>query len=157
MVRQRKTLLEIYKPYLCKLMAFIDGANQAYPQTIEFSEEQLLDITPSQISQWMKKTVYGTPTPGPNNHPTHCRSSVLEQAKKSISPWFMPNKHMSWDVRSNTGNPTKSVPVNDVIKDVKKAEVRKLCKPLQAKRDMKRGEFSKTLQILLGGGNRGQL
>ena len=103
MVRQRKTLLEIYKPYLCKLMAFIDGANQAYPQTIEFSEEQLLDITPSQISQWMKKTVYGTPTPGPNNHPTHCRSSVLEQAKKagkkSISPWFMPNKHTKVKIR----------------------------------------------------------
>jgi hypothetical protein len=128
-------------------MAFIDGADQAYPQTIEFSEEQLLTISPSHISQWMKQTAYGTPTPGPIDNPTHCRSSVLEQAKKSIS-WFMPNKHMSWDVRSNSGNPTKSVPVNDVIKDVKKAEVRKLGKPSQAKRDMKRSEFSKTLRIL---------
>ena len=53
MVRRRKTLPEIYKPYLCKLMAFIDGADQAYPQTIEFSEEELLTISPSHISQWM--------------------------------------------------------------------------------------------------------
>jgi len=146
MVRRRKTLEEDYKPYLCRLMAFIDGGED-YPKTIEFSQEQLLNVTPDIVSRWMKKTAYGTPTPGPNDHPTRCRSSLLEQAKKAIS-YFMPNKHMGWDVRSNSGNPTKSIPVNDIIKLVKKAEVRKQGRPSRAKRDMKRAEFRKTLRIL---------
>jgi hypothetical protein len=129
-------------------MAFIDGTGLAgYPTTIEFSEEQLLAVTPSHVSRWMKNSAYGTPTPGPTDHPTHCRSTLLEQSKKAIS-WFMPNKHMPWDVRSNSGNPTRSIPVNDVIKDVKKAEVRKQGRPSQAKRDLKRAEFRKTLRVL---------
>ena len=45
MVRRRKTLDEEYKPYLCRLMAFIDETGLDYPRTIEFSQEQLLDIT----------------------------------------------------------------------------------------------------------------
>lgn len=148
MVRRRKTLEEEYKPYLCRLMAFIDEAPGGdYPRTIEFSQEQLLAITPDHVSRWMKKMAYATPTPSPTDRPTHCRSSLLEQAKKAVS-WSMPNKHMSWDVRSNSGNPTKSIPVNDVIKDVKKAEVRKQGRPPKAKRDMKRNEFRKTLRLL---------
>lgn len=153
MVRRRKTLDEEYKPYLCRLMAFIDETGLDYPRTIEFSQEQLLDITPDDVARWMKKTAYGTPTPGPNDNPTNCRSSNLEQAKKAVS-FFMPNKHMPWDVRSNSGNPTRSIPVNDVIKDVKKAEVRKQGRPSQAKRDIKRNEYRKTLRLLEAeGGN----
>jgi hypothetical protein len=40
-----------------------------------------------------------------------------------MSCWFMPNKHMPWDVCFNSGNPMRrSIPVkNDVIiKDAKK-------------------------------------
>jgi hypothetical protein len=148
MVRQRKTLEEIYKPYLCRLMAFKDVEEEDhYPRTFQFSQEQLLSITPDHVSRWMKKLAYGTPTPGPTDNPTHCRSSLLAQAKKAIS-FNMPNKHMPWDVRSNSGNPTRSIPVNDVIKSVKKAEVRKQGRPSCAKRDMKRNEYQKTMRIL---------
>ena len=34
---------------------------------------------------------------------------------------------MKWDLQRNSGNPTKSVKVNELIKRVKKAEVRKEC------------------------------
>jgi hypothetical protein len=37
MVRRRKTLEEECKPYLCRLMAFIDEAGPDYPRTIQFS------------------------------------------------------------------------------------------------------------------------
>ena len=37
----------------------------------------------------------------------------------------MPNKLIGWNVVTQTGNPTRSVPVNQLIKDVKKAEVRR--------------------------------
>jgi hypothetical protein len=60
----------------------------------------------------------------------------------------MPNKQMPWDVRFNSGNPTRSIPVNDVIKDVKKAEVQKQGRPLQAKRVLKRNEYHRTMHIL---------
>ena len=36
----------------------------------------------------------------------------------------MPNKHTPWNVQSNTGNPTRSIQVNDMIKDVTLAETR---------------------------------
>jgi hypothetical protein len=57
--------------------------------------------------------------------PTGCRSCTLEYWKKAISS-FMPNKHMPWDCISNEGNPTRSQEVQDVIKAVKKFEVRRV-------------------------------
>jgi hypothetical protein len=59
-----------------------------------------------------------------DNPTTNCRSSLLEQENTPMSCWFMPNKHMPWDVCFNSGNPMRrSIPVvkNDaIIKDVKK-------------------------------------
>ena len=98
------------------------------------------------MARWMKNRAYGMPDPGPDDWPTVCRSSALEQCKKAVS-WFMPNKHMQWNVQSNCGNPTKSVPANDVIKDVKLAEVRKKGKKSCVKRDIKKNEFKKTVHI----------
>jgi hypothetical protein len=55
----------------------------------------------------------------PTDNPTNCRSSLLEEANTPMSCWFMPNKHMPWDVCFNSGNPMRrSIPV--IIKDVKK-------------------------------------
>jgi hypothetical protein len=41
----------------------------------------------------------------------------------------MPNKLMPWNAVSKEGNPTKSVPMNDLLKAVKKKEVWKQGKP----------------------------
>jgi hypothetical protein len=60
----------------------------------------------------------------------------------------MPNRNVQWNMESQTGHPTISVAVNDLIKTIKKAEVRKLGKKSNAKRDMKRAEFRKCLRLL---------
>jgi hypothetical protein len=99
-------------------------------------------INPDHMAHWMKMMAYGAPTPGTTDTPTHHRSSTLEQAKKAIL-WVTPNKNLSRDVRSNSDNTSKSITVNDVIKDIKKAEVKKQDQTSQAKQNMKRDEYRK--------------
>ena len=66
----------------------------------------------------MAHEVYGKPDPDESDRPTEGRSASIEFSKKNIS-YFMPNKLMKWDMATNTGNPTKSVVVNQLIKQVK--------------------------------------
>jgi hypothetical protein len=68
---------------------------------------------------------YGTPNPRENDRPTEGRSSSAEFIKKAISH-FMPNRLMGWNERAREGNPTRSVKVNELLKKIKKQEVRKL-------------------------------
>ena len=145
MVRRRGTLSDQYKPYLSNLMAYTNG--RVYLLSYEFSQAELLSITADQVARWFRFKAYGTPTPGPDDNPTGCRSSLLEQAKKSVS-FFMPNRNTNWNVETNSGNPTKSVPVNDVIRALKLAEVRRLGLPSNAKRDLKRPEYRLTVRFV---------
>lgn len=126
-------------------MEFRDGTE--YGKGFAFSQRQLLSIHPRDIVRWMCRDAYGNPNPGPNDRPTHRRSSGLAFAKKVVS-YFMPNKNMHWNVESKAGNPTKSVAMNDFIKQVKKLEVRKRGKASNAKRDMKRQEWRLMMRLL---------
>jgi hypothetical protein len=90
--------------------------------------------------------------PTADDNPTLKRSSGLEFGKKAVS-FFMPNKNTPWNIESETGNPTMSVAVNELIKRVKKCEVRKRGKKSNAKRDLQRAEFRKTLRLLEGHGD----
>jgi hypothetical protein len=146
MVRKPKTLEVTHKPFLCRLMAFRDSL-PGYPMSMVWTPYELIGITPDDIAWWFKLLAYGTATLSPTGLPTFRRSSNLEQAKKSIS-LFMPNNHMSWDVRSSSGDPSKSVPVNDTVTAVRKLECRKQGRPSCAKRDMNRAEYCKTMRIL---------
>ena len=106
---------------------------------------------PENVGRWLKKRAYVTPDPGPDDHPTFARDEGLLFAKKVVSFFMPPNREMAWNIQAGDGgqgNPTKSRIINDVIKDVKKAQVRKLGKKSNAKRDLKRAEFRKTLRIL---------
>jgi hypothetical protein len=78
---------------------------------------------------------------------TRPRSTNLEQNKKTIS-FYMPNNISTWDVRSGSDNPTKPVPVNDVVNTVRKMECRKKGRPSCAKWDMQRDEYHKKMRIL---------
>jgi hypothetical protein len=148
MLRRRKTLEEGYKPYLCRLVAYIDEAPGGdYPRMMEWSQDQLLRITPDDIAGYFKKLAYGTPTPGPSDMPAHCRSSNLEQNKKAIS-FYMPNKHSPWDACSGSGNPSESVPVNDVVNTVHNMECGKQGHPMCTKREMKQDAYRKAMRIL---------
>ena len=43
---------------------------------------------------------------------------MLDYYKKALS-YYMPNKLFGWNAISKTGNPTRSIPVNELIKRVK--------------------------------------
>ena len=106
-----------------------------------FSDEVLYTLTPAQIKRYLCLLAYGKEDPDVDvDHPTECRSSNLEFAKKAISS-YMPNRNMTWNNQSNQGNPTRSSELNDLIKIVKKKEVRKQGKASCARRAMEISEF----------------
>ena len=86
-------------------------------------------------------------TPGPNDKPSHCRSSSLEYWKKAIS-FFMPNKNHQWNEMTNSGNPTRSQDVNDLIKRVKRFEIRKQGAEPQARRPLTIAEIKAAMHEL---------
>ena len=91
---------------------------------------------------------YGKESPNLSiDMPTEGRSSSLEFAKKSIS-YFMPNRLLPWNEQTRTGNPTRSVLVNNLIKEVKKKEVRKQGKASNARRPMKMDEYIELVKRL---------
>ena len=62
----------------------------------------------------------------------------------------MPNRLVAWNEETKSGNPTRSVRLNDLIKLVKKKEVRKLGKMSQAHRAFEKSEFEWMLKRLRG-------
>ena len=136
-----------YWPYLVMLMTY--HHDYAYnPKEQEMWEPKLLTtLTPEIIEGWMNKTVFGTASPGPDDKPVYGRSSSLEFAKKAIS-YFMPNRLLGWNVTTNNGNPTKLIVINDLIKRVKKMEVRQQGKASNVKRASTRPEFRLMLRMM---------
>ena len=101
-------------------------------------------MTPMDVTRWLCVKCYGTEEPGPEDRPINCRSTSLEVYKKSVS-WYMVNRIACWDRIHKSGNPTKSVEVNDLIKQVKREEVRKRGKPPSTKRALTQAEFQAIL------------
>jgi len=101
------------------------------------------------IYAYLAEKVYGTPTPTDTDVPTHGRSNTIAFAKKAIS-FFMPNRLMVWNEATQEGNPTRSTMVNELIKKVKKQEVRKQGKDSQARRAMQLPEFRELITRLRG-------
>ena len=134
-----------YHAYLVELMGFID--DDTYHRDQLFTPVDLIHITPVQVKRWMCKKVYGSPDPAPTDRPVYGRSSSLEFYKKAISH-YMPLRLQPWNPIRSEGNPTRSVEVNDLIKKVKKAEVRKQGKPSSARRPLEMGEYRALLRIL---------
>ena len=128
-------------------MSLKDGIN--YEKDHVFHSDELLQLTPTDICEFFCLKVYGTTTPGPDAKPQFGRSTSLESYKKNIS-YYMPNKLIGWNVATQTGNPTRSVPVNQLIKDVKKAEVRRQGKSSCARRPLEYDEFEKLVKMIRG-------
>ena len=133
-------------------MAWKNDLQEPYDVAYNFTEDELISIRPEDVASYMNLQTYGTSAPDITDRPTHCRSTNLEFIKKSIS-YFSPNRNASWNVEHKSGNPTRSVVVNNVIKGVRLFEVRKEGLPSSAKRDMKRAEFELTMHIFETGGN----
>ena len=122
MPRRRLTTAQLYAPYLRRFMEWKDG--HEYEPGTQFTNAQLLEIRPNHVVRYMRLKAYGTEQPGADDRPIHRRASGLEFIKKAIS-FFMPNQNAKWNVEHESGNPTMSVAVNQLIKAIKKEEVRK--------------------------------
>ncbi|KAL8019420.1 putative DNA breaking-rejoining enzyme, catalytic core, integrase-like, catalytic domain superfamily [Plasmopara halstedii] len=79
--------------------------------------------------------------------PIHARSSTILNAKKSLSA-FMPRKSVPWDPIRQEGNLTRSDSVNMLIKQIKKAEVRKEGVASSARRPLEYMEFLSLLSTI---------
>ena len=102
----------------------------------------------------MNLTAYGVADPAPNAVAANGRANTLCVMKKAFS-YFTPNRLMHWNAMANPpcGNPTKSILVNDLIKKVKKDEVRLIGKASQARRPYADGEVKMLLALLEGEGS----
>jgi len=144
-----------YHAYLCRFMEFQYGFSVAFDssrangRSTTFSRDELLSIRPNDIKRFMAFCAFGDPdydvNPPANHRPTKCRSSTLEATKRALS-FYMPYKLVPWC--QNRGNPTRSAMVNDIIKQVKKFEVRAEGAPSKAKRPVRPNEFRKAISLL---------
>jgi hypothetical protein len=138
-------LAKRYKPSLIQFMSHRDGVN--YTKDHEFTQQELAAITPPELERWMCKKVYGKEEPGANNNPIQGRSNSILYWKKAIS-FFMPNRQPTWDVLTNSGNPTKSIEINELVKLVKKKEVRRQGKPSSARRPLEDSEYQQAIALI---------
>ena len=109
-----------YRATLLEFMSYNDG--ETYGVDRVFTIDELGSVTATDVLAWFKFRCFGTPTPPLDAKPT-IRSNTLQFWKKALS-YYMPNKNMQWNQLTNHGNPTRSQALNDLLKRVKKAEVR---------------------------------
>ena len=136
---------KLYKSTLDNLMSYIRG--REFARDYVYTDEELCTLTPTNILQWMNVKTFGTPNPPVDANPISARSSSLQYWKKAIS-FFHPNRLMEWSSGRNEGNPTRSIEINNLIKRVKKKEVRKQGVASQTRRPMTEQEF-RLLQTIL--------
>ena len=109
-----------YFTHVWACLGLKDGT--VYPKNISYESEHILTLTPEDIVSYFNLKVFGTTDPEEDCTPKLRRLLLLLYYKKAIS-YFMPNKLLGWNVQTSSGNPTKSVLVNNVINKVKKMEV----------------------------------
>jgi len=134
-----------YKSTLDHLMTFI--CHREFARDYIYSDEELHIIQPHHVLQWMNVKTFGIANPGIDANPISARSNSLTYWKKAIS-FFHPDRLMEWSSGRNEGNPTRSIEVNNLIKRVKKKEVRKQGVVSQTRRPMTEREFRLLHSIL---------
>jgi len=126
-------------------MSFVDGVT--YGKDQEFTVEQLGQVSLLDVYHYLCLQAYRKQDPGPEDHPTAVRSSMLEYDKKAIL-YFMTSRGRDWDEGTHSRNPTRSDLVNKLFDVVRKKEVRKQGQPSQARRDLEHSEFEQMLNKL---------
>ena len=123
----------MYQRYIVAFMSHLHGMQ--YEKDMVFSDVELSNVTATDVEHYLCLKAYGVMEIVSNlERPTLCRSNTLEVYKKAIS-FCIPNRIPTWDPVSKIGNPTKSVDVNQLIKAVRKHEVRTEGAKSQVKRD----------------------
>jgi hypothetical protein len=122
-----------YKPYLVKMMNYLDDPDPPYTNKTVFSVEQLSAVTADDFIRHVNIKVYGVAEP-PADHtfaPQH-RTSTVEYMKKAISS-YMPNRLMPWNEISLVGNPTRCTKIVDFLKKLRMKETRGQGQPSSAR------------------------
>ena len=111
-----------YQPYVVDFMRFFHGTVE-YDSDKTFIRAEILDIEPMDVKRWLANKAYHDPNYDVNRgeRPLHYRYESISMAKKALSH-FMIYRTVLWC--NDQGNPTRSAIVNDLLKEVKKFEVR---------------------------------
>ena len=143
----RPTQWKTYHAVLRRFMNFCHTAN--YPKTKMFTREELSFITPEHIYRWFSLHAYGMENPSVEDNPTEGRGTTLMYYKKALS-YFMPNKLQRWTIIGGvaSGNPTKSVEVNNLLNAIKKKETRGVGKKSSADRALTKPEFEQVVELM---------
>ncbi len=133
-----------YQAQLDHFMRFYRKYDYEIPA--KYTEEELSAVQDKDVAAYLNLMAFGVENPGHLDRPTLVRSNTLAYLKKAIS-YYIPRKMMQWDDLKGGGNPTKSRIVNEVIKAVKKFEVRGEGKPSQAVRELQYEEMQQLLTL----------
>ena len=126
-------------------MSFLDC--KGYSTDTCYTDERLLKIKPKDIVRFLNKVAYNTEFPDENDRPNNNRSHNLYFIKKTIT-YYMPLHETPWDRIHERGNPTKSVEINNLIKKLKKIELRREGAPSNTVRPLEFEEFVNIISIL---------
>jgi hypothetical protein len=137
-----------YKPYLVRMMNFIDEPDPPYTNATTFSVEHLSNMTAKDYMRHVNFRVYGVaePPPGHTLAPMQ-RTSTVEYQKKAIS-FYMPNRLMQWNELSLVGNPTRCTEIGDFIRVLRTKETRGQGRPSCARASVDATEFESMHTIM---------
>ena len=129
-----------YKSSLISFMSYFH--NKQYDKDKVFTKEELLQIRPRDIHNWMALKAFGKTRydVDAGDKSTGCRLSTLDWMKKALS-YYMPYKRAPWV--EGRGNPSRSDCVNNLMGIVKKLEARGQGAKSQVKRPLTQVEFCK--------------
>jgi len=135
-----------YKPILLRMMSYLD--DEEYERGTVFTQAQLGALTENSVMKWFNHEVYDVPEPE-EDHDLNplIRSNTIKYWKKTLS-FFMPNRLTAWNELTGHGNPTRSRKLNDLIRKVKRKEVRGQGAPSRARRSITGNEYRRVLDIL---------
>jgi hypothetical protein len=145
-----------YKPYLVKMMNFIDEPNPPYTSETQFSVVHLSNVTAKDFMRHVNFRVYGVaePPPGHTLAPMQ-RTSTVEYMKKAIS-FYMPNRLMQWNELSLVGNPTRCTDIGDFLRMLRTKETRGQGRPSCARASVNASEFENMHSIMRAEGEHSQ-
>ena len=107
----------------------------------------MANIKPIHIYKFLCFKAYGIEDPSQDDHPV-MRASTISYYKKGISCFFKTTE--KWNENSQTGNPTHSNVLNNLIKVVTKQETRGNGAESQADRALTADEYYQVLELFRG-------
>ena len=123
------------------MMRFLNPSRD-HPQGHSFSMAEIRRVNATDVRDWMHWRACGKVNPLQNDRAA-LRSDAIECDKKAVSRFFKSNA--KWDEEKQTGNPTMSFAVNNLIKTMIRNENQGNGADSQKDRDFSISEFEQML------------